>query len=118
VHGLELVCERGRVARSPNPRLRAALARQAERTRRAAEALREGDELDDDARRRIVEMLAVCGRPEIYEALNVHVQDRVGSLADAVLRARAPLDAHVRRAAAEASVTGGSEHPGSTVAPP
>ncbi|MEJ2866501.1 hypothetical protein WCD74_01905 [Actinomycetospora sp. OC33-EN08] len=94
------------MARTPNSRLRAALARQAERTRRAAEALREGDELDQDGRRRIIELLAVCGRPEIYEALNVHVQDRVGSLTDSVLRARAPLDAYVRQAAAE---RGGSE---------
>jgi hypothetical protein len=105
------------VARTPNPRLRAALARQAERTRRAAEALREGDELDEDARRRVIEMLAVCGRPEIYEALNVHVQDRVGSLTDSVLRARSPLDAHVRRAATEASVTEGSAQPGSPTDP-
>ncbi|WP_157647345.1 hypothetical protein [Actinomycetospora chiangmaiensis] len=112
------MCERRWVARTPNPRLRAALARQAERTRRAAEALREGDELDEDARRRIIEMLAVCGRPEIYEALNVHVQDRVGSLTDAILRARSPLDAHVRSAAAEASVTDGRMHPGSVVGPP
>ncbi|WP_433802816.1 hypothetical protein [Actinomycetospora sp. CA-084318] len=100
------------MARTPNPRLRAALARQAERTRRAAEALREGDELDEDARRRVIEMLAVCGRPEIYEALNVHVQDRVGSVTDAILRARAPLDAHVRQAAAEAGVTQRSSHAG------
>ncbi|MDL5159611.1 hypothetical protein [Actinomycetospora termitidis] len=100
------------MARTPNPRLRAALARQAERTRRAAEALREGDELDADGRRRIIELLAVCGRPEIYEALNVHVQDRVGSLTDSVLRARSPLEDHVRRSAVERRTTERSPHVG------
>ena len=81
------MCE---LARTPYPRLRAALARQAERTTQAAELVRAGAELDEDARRRLADLLDLAGQAAVREGLNVHVNDRLGGLTDAILRAQEP----------------------------
>lgn len=78
------------VARTPNPRLRAALARQAERSLDAAEVVRGGGVLDDDVRRRLADLLEVCGNRELREGMHTHVRDKVGALTDAIDRAQAP----------------------------
>jgi hypothetical protein len=78
------------VASKPNPRLRAAWARQAERVAEAAGIVRGAGTINDDVRRRLADLLEVCARTAQYEALNVHVQDKVAALSDELRRAQQP----------------------------
>jgi hypothetical protein len=66
------------------------MARPAQRTADAAQTVRGGGTIDDDVRRRLADLLEVCSRTAIYEALNVHVRDKNAALSDEITRAGEP----------------------------
>jgi hypothetical protein len=67
------------------------MARQAERTAGAAQTVRGGGTIDDDdVRRWLADLLEVCSRTAIDEALKVHVRDKIAALSDEITRAGTP----------------------------
>ena len=90
------------------------MARQAERIAAAGEIVRRGGVLDDHVRRRLADLLEVCGRPALRETLHVHVGDKVTALSDAIAKAQEPrtparLLAQDRPAGAGADDLGGHD---------
>ena len=78
------------MVRSPNPRLKAALTRQAETTAKVAQAVRNGAVLDDECRRRLADLLDIAGRADIRIGLTTHLNDKLAALTNAIDQAQRP----------------------------